>query len=165
MLNSDENRTEIIALFPGLEHDKDFKITDKPNPNYNCIAWAACVDDAWWWALPLDKRPAYLDGVKYDWPFDAVNDTKLNTFVGIFTKLKYVPCDNGDYEDGFRKICIYGNSPDDVQHAARQFNVGKYKGVWTSKLGQGFKINHSTAYSIEGDIYGKVLQFMKCQWP
>lgn len=165
MLNSDENKKNIIELFPLLEHDKDFKITGKPNPNYNCIAWAACVDDAWWWALPLDKRPIHLDGVKYDWPFDAANDSTLQTFTEIFSKLKYVLCNDGDYEDGFRKICIYGNNTDDVQHAARQHTVGKDKGLWSSKLGQGFRINHGTAYTIEGDIYGKVLQFMKCPWP
>lgn len=37
-------------------------------------------------------------------------------------------------------------------HAARQLNSG----LWTSKLGESNDIQHSTPYTIQGRLYGKV---------
>jgi hypothetical protein len=164
MLNSDENREKIISAFPKLKDDSHFKITKRPCPDYNCFAWAANHDDVFWTPLPEDKRPLNYGGVSYNWPFDQAEDTKPETMIRIFSKLGYVICENGDYEDGYRKIALYIKD-DNITHAARQLVSGKLKGLWTSKLGQWFEIIHGTAYTIEGDGYGTVIQFMRMSFP
>ena len=83
----------------------------------------------------------------------------------VFSKKQYTACENGDYEEGFGKICLYGKSTNEITHASRQITFGKDKGKWTSKLGTQFTINHGTAYFIESQEYGEVIQFMKRQWP
>lgn len=161
MINSEQNRNRIIKAFPQLKGDKSFKIVDKANPNYNCIAWAANVTDCWWASIPLDKRPEIrLDGVKIDWPFDVDDEFSIRTLTEIFTHLGYVECEDWEYEEGFKKIAFYAK---DVKatHAARQLSTGKNKGVWSSKLGSSFLIHHGTPYNIENDRYGNVAAFMK----
>lgn len=166
MLNSDANKSILIRAFPKLATDSDFVITGKCSPDYNCIAWAGCHDNVWWWPIPEDNRPLKrLDGVTIDWPFGAANNTKLETFTYVFSQKGYELCDNGEYEIGYRKICIYGNDTDNVTHAARQYTVHPDTGKWTSKLGDKFQITHGAPQSIEGAQYGRVLQFMKCKWP
>jgi len=167
LLNSDENRNKLILGFPKLEADPHFEITDGETPDYNCIANAACVFNRWWWPLPEDKRPQYgLDGVIYDWPFDAPYNHKLETYMYIFQKKgKYQECKDGLYEEGFRKVCFYGNDNNNIQHAARQLVADPHIGLWTSKMGQSFRIIHGIPESVESNTYGKVLAFMKSKWP
>lgn len=166
MLDSETNRQKVISDFPRLRDDDTFKIVDGENPNYNCIAYAGFHDDVWWQPLPEGKRPIIsFDGVTYDWPFGAANNTLLATYVGIFQKLGYEVCDNEELEEGFRKIALYGSSVLNVSHAARQIVTGKDAGKWKSKLGQSFLIKHKNASMIEGEAYGTILQFMKHKFP
>ncbi|MFA5297938.1 MAG: hypothetical protein WC389_06980 [Lutibacter sp.] len=161
MINSELNRNKIIKAFPKLNGDKSFKIVDKASSNYNCIAWAANVTTCWWQSLALDKRPTFgLDGVKYDWPFDVEDEFSIRVLVEIFTHLGYVVCEDGEYEDGFKKVAFYAK---DIlaTHAARQLSTGKNKGIWSSKLGTSFLIYHGTPYNIENERYGNVVAFMK----
>ena len=161
MINSDQNRKLIFKSFPSLEDDESFKVVDRRNPNYNCIAWAANVTDCWWQSLPLDKRPTIgLDGVKYDWPFDVDDEFSIKTLTEIFTHLGYTKCENGEYEDDFKKVAFY-EKDNKATHAARQLTADKNKGIWSSKLGRSFLIHHGTPYSIESNKYGKVVAFMK----
>ena len=44
---TDEIKKNLTRIFPGLKTDKDFKITSKATPNYNCIAWAYQIDGRW----------------------------------------------------------------------------------------------------------------------
>lgn len=161
MIDSEPNRNQIIKSLPKLKDDKFFKIVDKANPNYNCIAWAANVTDCWWQSLPLDKRPTIgLDGVKYDWPFDVEDEFSIRTLLEIFTRLGYIKCEDWVYEEGFKKVAFYAK---DVvgTHAARQLTSGKNKGIWSSKLGPSFLIHHGTPYDVESKVYGDVVAFMK----
>jgi len=165
MLNSAINRSVVIRHFPLLANDNGFEITDKSDPNYNCIAWAANLTNIWWEPLPENSRPAYqLDGVKTDWPFNAPYDSKLATYIKIFENLGYQVCANGDFESGYRKVCLYGDK-DGVKHAARQLVTGKHQGIWTSKLGKEFRINHSNPTSVNCSTYGEPLQYLKMKWP
>jgi hypothetical protein len=165
MLNSDENRNLVISVFPKLGGDVDFKIIDGPTPDYNCFAWAANHDDVFWQPIPKEKRPLLgLDGVSYNWPFDAAEDTKLTTIISIFSKIGYEECNDGVLEDGLRKVALYGTK-DNITHAARQLVTGKDRGKWTSKLGQWFKINHGDATTIEGKDYGNVIKYLRMPFP
>lgn len=166
MLNSEENRNELIPAFPNLKDDPHFEIEDWKTPNYNCIANAACVFNRWWWPLPEDKRPLQLDGVIYDWPYNAPFNNKLETYMYIFEqKGGYEECADGSYEVGYRKVCFYGNSKDDVKHAARQLVAEPHIGLWISKMGQSFRIIHGAPESLISAPYGNILGFMKCKWP
>ena len=166
MLNSDANRACVISHFPKLAADSDFLIVRGINPNYNCIAWTACYDNIWWQPLPENQRPIVgLDGVVFDWPYNAPNNSKIETLTGIFKNKGYEICTDENLENGFRKICFYGETIQDVKHAARQLVGGKNNGKWTSKLGPGFEIIHGTPFTIESVPYGKVIQFMKVKFP
>ncbi|ADV48704.1 hypothetical protein Celal_1391 [Cellulophaga algicola DSM 14237] len=161
MINSDSNRNKIIKVFPKLLDDKSFKIIGNITPNYNCIAWAANVTDCWWSSLPLGERPTHgLDGVKYDWPFEVDDEFSIKTLTEIFTFLKYVECENYDYEEGFKKVAFYVKDGR-ATHAARQLTAIEAKGIWSSKLGASFLIHHGTPYDIESDAYGIPVKFMK----
>lgn len=161
MLNSPENRQRITQAFPELALDKGFEIIDGPSPNYNCIAWAANVKDAWYTNLPKDKRPTYgLNGVKYDWPHNADDEFSIQALTQIFTSLGYTPCEDGSYLEGYKKVVFYQKNGR-ATHAARQFTYGKYKGMWTSKLGQAHCIVHSTPEAIISEAYGAPVFFMK----
>jgi hypothetical protein len=165
MLNSDENRKKIISKFPKLIGDKDFKVVDYPSPNYNCFAWAANHKDVFWQPIPLDKRPFQrFDGVSFDWPFVAAEDTKLSTMIMIFSKLGYIECLDGAIEEGYRKVALYGTE-EEVTHAARQLVNGKDKGKWTSKLGPSFEIIHGDPTSIEGKDYGPIIKYLRMPFP
>ena len=145
----------IVALFPGLSNDPDFKVTSPSTPNYNCIAWASHYDNRWMWP----KIPGMLlfDGWSY-WPDGVENSEDVSAFIKAFEKKGYVLCDNADFEKDFSKIALYIQpGTTDCTHAARQMRNGK----WTSKLGRLNDIQHGTPYTIEGDAYGKVHCIMK----
>lgn len=161
MLNSAENKNKIIKIFPLLINDKVFKIEDN-SPNYNCIAWAAVVTDCWWDKLPMDKRPSYrhIDGVKFDWPFNVPDEFSTRVLIEIFENIKFVICATGDYEEGFKKVVIYELNGE-ATHMARQITWGEDRGAWTSKLGASFRISHESPKSLEGNIYGYAVLYMK----
>jgi hypothetical protein len=165
MLNSNENRNFLIRSFPKLAGDKDFKVSEDQSPNYNCFAWAANHKDIIWEPLPIGLRPIHrLDGVSFDWPFDAAEDTKLPTMINLFSKLGYEECTDGTYEEGYRKVVFYGTE-EAVTHAGRQLVNGKDKGKWTSKLGLSFEIIHGDPSTIEGKDYGSVIKYLRMPFP
>ena len=148
---------QIIAAFPGLQADPDFKITSPCNPDYNCIAWAYHYDDRWMWPGGVEQKIA--DGFHY-WPDDVDDTADVAAFISAFEKKGFSVCDNDDFEPGYRKIALYvKKGTTECTHAARQLNNGK----WTSKLGRLYDIQHGTPYTIEGDSYGKVFCIMKVE--
>lgn len=161
MLNSPENRNQVISGFPNLLNDMHFEIVGGQDPNFNCIAWAGNRSDIWWEALPKDKRPAFrLDGVQVDWPFEVEDEFSIKTLIDLFTHLKYVDCEDSSYEEGYRKIAFYELNGV-ATHASRQLTAPPKTGIWTSKLGRSFTINHSTPFTIESPVYGEACYFMK----
>lgn len=132
--------------FPNLGHD--CKITSPETSSYNCIAWAAGVSDKFWW--PDSEYIAY-------WPQQISRRVTLECFIAAFETLQYACCESEEYEDGFEKIAIlvdpYTSKP---THAARQLTSG----VWTSKLGNSFDIDHDLR-GVCGQIYGTVGAVMK----
>jgi hypothetical protein len=78
----------------------------------------------------------------------------IAAFEEAFSTLGYVACDNGDFEEGREKIAFYAKDGV-VKHAARQVN----KTMWTSKLGDGWDIEHSRG-AISGPEYGEIVSYM-----
>ncbi len=131
------------AQFPSLAGD-GFMQTSPDDSVYNCIAWAAGDVDHWWWP----------DRV---WPADAPRAETLQAFVAAYACLGYAPCADGSYEFAYERIVIYCSPSGVPTHAARQLDIG----LWTSKLGEFWDIQHSTPRGVEGPQYGGAVQFMR----
>ena len=125
---------------------KSTLFTDKTAVPYNCIAFAADVQDEWWepdaqgnWAWPIAKR-----------------EFTLECYAEAYRSKGYEDCDNKDVEAGYEKIAIYtlNNIP---THAAKQLPDGR----WKSKLGQREDIEHNTTEALENPQYGAAQKFMK----
>lgn len=129
--------------FPGLR-DVAHEVTSDPAEEYNCIAWAAGDQTAWW---------SHAEG--YRWP--GANRTPLiESLVTVFVGLGYEVCEDGTLEQGFEKVALYVRNHM-WRHAARQLPNGR----WTSKLGPDEDIEHETAEALCGVHYGTVHCFMR----
>jgi len=132
-------RAGILAVaihhsFPNLAAH-GYRETSPVSTVYNCIAWAAGVDDDWWWPDP---------GFVSYWPETAPRAETLDAFQAVFTSLGYEPCSDGKLEPGFEKVAFYARDGK-PKHAARQLPDG----FWTSKLGPAIDITH-TLDGLEG---------------
>lgn len=131
------------SLFPRLSDG--YQVTSPPSRQYNCIAWAAGVNDEWW-------DPS-ADG---KWPAGLARNDAIGTLVSLYEGLGFTPCDQAAFEPGHEKIAIYGD--DGIwAHAARQLPGGR----WTSKLGSADDIEHATLGALESEDYGHVLVILK----
>lgn len=88
------------------------------------------------------------------WPQAAPKNLTLAAFTVVAAQFGYLPCENGDVENGAEKIVLY-RVIEHVDHAARQLANGR----WTSKLGEEDDIEHNTADGVCGGVYGQVLAF------
>jgi hypothetical protein len=130
-------------LFPKLT-DENHELTSPKTIKYNCIAWAAQNTQRWW-------QPGFF------WPIESERDAHgIGELILAFKELGYEECENGELEQGFEKLALYGFGMM-YTHAARQLLDGK----WTSKLGQLEDITHDSPEVITGGDYGEVVQFMK----
>jgi len=119
------------------------------NFGYNCIAWAAGKQDSWWWP---DGDPTSFWPI----PLDKTDPESLFQFIKAFEQEGYVTCENEEFENGFEKVAFFFLNGE-VTHAARMLPSG----AWTSKLGKGEDIEHTTLGEIEGKAYGSAKAFMK----
>jgi hypothetical protein len=121
-----------------------------PCGGYNCIAWAAGKTDRWWW--PINDPCAF-----WPIPIDPIDPVTLPQFIKAFESEGYAVCMDWSYEKGFEKVAIYVDSNDEPTHAARLLPGG----VWTSKMGNGEDIEHSTLQVVEGQAYGRAKAFLR----
>jgi hypothetical protein len=135
----------IEGLLPNLSVT-GYSITSPQDESYNCIAWAAGVDDNWWWPIS-----------PYYWPSGISKDNSIQSFVAAFIQQGYCMCDSIDLEPGYEKIALYINAQGRPTHAARQLASG----VWSSKLGPSYDIEHQSLRGVEGSIYGTVAVTLK----
>lgn len=133
--------------FPILKYS-GYKITSPATIEYNCIAWAADDNEAWWW-------PDLF--YQYYWPPDVPREVNINAFVKAFETLGYKVCHTSTYIPGYEKIAIYAKPSGEPTHAAKQLESGK----WTSKLGGLEDIEHDHHEGVCGEVYGSVVVFMK----
>ena len=120
---------DIEQEFPNLLTDS-YSITSPATSEYNCIAWAACDTEAWWWP---DAQHLYY------WPPEIPRTETLEAFIKAFEIFGYRVCNCIAYEEGFEKVAIYIDTHGKPTHAARQLSSGN----WTSKLERLEDIEHS----------------------
>lgn len=142
-------REWIHAEFSYLR-DGNYQITSLNDDDYNCISWAAGDPENLWWPDPNLNNGTY-------WPVEPREHT-LQSFVRAFETRGYEPCAfNPELESGVEKVVIYVDHEDTPQHMARQLESG----VWTSKLGRAWDIEHPTAQGVECNAYGRAKYMLR----
>jgi hypothetical protein len=131
-----------VSLFPNLSA---YEQKSDPSDLYNCIAFAAGIEDEW--VDPL--------GV---WPDDIGKDDTVENLIEVYRRYGFEPCDDSQMELGFDKLAIYATDGGVVyQHAARLHSDGQ----WWSKIGPDDDILHPTLEALECEQYGQVVKFMR----
>lgn len=133
--------------FPALQ-DNEYEPTSCATTDYNCVAWAA-DDNRNWWEPDLLGLCFWPRGMPREWTIDAI--------VAVFETLGYESCENGDVEQRQEKIAIYAHSSGEPTHLAWQMDDGR----WSSKLGEGEDIIHTTVEGLYGKQYGTTIAYMK----
>lgn len=128
---------------PRLTAD-NYRVTSASTWDYNCIAWAVGVTDAWWWPSPGSF-----------WPEAAPREETVAGFLAMFALLGYQPTPSEAVEAGVEKVALFalGGIP---THAIRQLADG----WWTSKLGPSVDIEHATPEDVAGGVYGHVVAIL-----
>lgn len=139
--------SELEKAFPGLQ-TTEYQVTSPADPHYNCVAWAAGVDSAWWWPAPAHPR--------YAWPHGAGREETLSAFAQAFALFGYTECASDTLELDFEKVAVFVNSAGTPTHVSRQLPSGR----WTSKLGRWVDIEHLLD-ALEGNEYGTVVLVMR----
>jgi hypothetical protein len=139
--------TDLEYVFPGLRSNA-YAVTSPRADTYNCMAWAAGDDEAWWW--PDEMETSY-------WPPEVPRVVAVDAFVRAYEGLGYERCATSELERGFERIALYVDSNGIPTHAARQLADG----AWTSKLGRLEDITHTNLESISGGGYGLATVFMR----
>ena len=142
---SDLSNHELEQFVPGLTGSA-YTVASPRSARYNCIAWAAQDERAWWWPDPMELG---------FWPGGAPRQETLEAFRLAFRALGFVECDTPDSEPGVEKIAIYTAADGRPTHVARQLGDG----VWSSKLGRLQDITHDLS-GLAGSIYGSPTLFM-----
>lgn len=157
-----EARQELQQMVPELSRG-EWKITSPFDTRYQCIAWAACRTDRFWW--PWDSPMCY-------WPpgfpkYTVGTPVSAQYFADVFEKrFGYRQCQTPAFEFGYQKVAIYANALG-ATHMARQHLWGK---GWLSKLGVWEDVVHSEPTHVCGSIdplageYGVVALYMKRPW-
>src|SRR4051812_32299385 len=120
---------------------ENYRVSSSATWDYNCVAWAVGVTNAWWW--PLERWYS---------PEGVARAETIPAFMAAFANLGYTPGSTPDLEAGIEKVALYavGETP---THAARQLPDGR----WTSKLGPSIDIEHTRPEDVAGGTYGGVV--------
>ena len=82
------------AALPRLTAN-NYRETSPASWEYNCIAWAAGLTNAWWWPAPG----------RY-WPAEVPREDSLADFVALFATLGYAPGASVALEAGVEKVAL-----------------------------------------------------------
>ncbi len=146
---------EELDQWPHLKANPDAWLrTSEDTDSYNCVAWAlwgaAPKTYRWWWPDPWGE---------HYWPRSVERKATLQAFLDTFMLYSFIPCNDGQLEEGSYKLAIYSTPTGEPKHVARQLISGE----WTSKLGDLEDIRHGTLDLLESDLYGLPIQYMKRQ--
>lgn len=130
-------------LLPSLTLE-NHRVTSPATWDYNCIAWAVGVTNAWWWPVPGRF-----------WPAEVPRTETLEAFLAALGTRGFAPCSSSVAEDGREKVALYSLAGVPT-HAARQLT----NGWWTSKLGPSIDIEHATVEAVAGGVYGEPVAFV-----
>jgi hypothetical protein len=141
----------LLIYFPDL-NSSSYRITSPKSGDYNCVAWAAGIDDQQIWPDGTEDVAG-----EFVWPDGVRNDESVEAFIAYFESMGYSLCDNSTLEDGFVKIAIFVKD-DYPTHISRQLPTGK----WSSKMGiDDVDIEHDDLDCISGPAYGVAAVFLK----
>jgi hypothetical protein len=115
---------------------------------YNCVAFAANIQDIWWWPDTMEQ---------YYWPENVPREDTLTAFVAAFGTLGYRPTDGGGFEPDVTRIALFSRDGKHTTHVCRE--VGD--GLWVSKLGRAEDVEHGLE-SLDDYDYGKIHTFLAC---
>lgn len=139
--------SDLESFFPALAKTS-YDITSPSTTDYNCVAWAACNSDRWWWPDPFRQ---------YFWPADIPRELSVEAFTQAFAAQGFKQCESLTAETGYEKVVIYIDRAGQPTHMARQLDDG----TWTSKLGTMQDIAHADARDLEGQAYGRVSRILR----
>lgn len=140
-----------MRLLPHIETkwpyllSEGYEVTSIATWSYNCIAFAADVENLNWWPD--------LNGKGF-WPIKW-REVSLPCFIAAFQSIGYNLCENA-LEAEYDRIAIYALNGTPT-HAAKQLHDGR----WKSKLGRSEDIEHKSLKAVEEFIYGKAVVFMR----
>ena len=140
---SSSARRSILHAFPQL--GREFRITSRATPVYNCAAWALQDAHRWWWPLG-----------RHYWPPNCPREETVAAFKIAFQSRGFSEGETCDYQDAIEKIVLFADKDGVPTHVARQLSNGR----WTSKLGVREDISHGLAQGCEGDLYGNIALVM-----
>lgn len=122
----------------------DYAVTSPATDDYNCLAWAAGLDDVWAWP---GNEPFQW------WPREFLRPSMIESISAWFESLGYEQTDSIDHEDGFERVAVYCAPDGEPTHASRELQGG----MWTSKVGSAEDISHGSPSVLEVETgYGKV---------
>ena len=150
-MHSQSESQSLFIYFPNL-NSSNHRITSPKSRDYNCVAWAAGIDDQQIW-------PDGAEDLAYEvaWPDDVRNDESVDAFIAYFESIGYSLCDNPTLEEGFLKIAIFVKD-DYPRHISRQLPTGK----WSSKMSfDEVDIEHDDLHCISGAAYGAATVYMR----
>lgn len=134
--------------FPNLNSENHF-VSSPRTRVYNCIAWAAGLNDRWLWPTT------------FFWPIKTHTKESIDSFVDYFESLDFRECDDSDLEKNYEKIALFAQENKKGRlvptHAARQLDNGH----WTSKMGEDVDIIHQAVDNVSGPADGNPIKFMK----
>lgn len=138
-LNTDDNKQELIGIFPGLDHDPEFRITSEQTDRYNCIGWAMGFDKRW---VSYADDPFVTTNARRIyiwWPEGVEASERPEALIAAFEKLGFERTDNRNYEEGYDKAVLYSKD-NKWTHAARIVSDttehSKFGGSWDALHGR-----------------------------
>ena len=147
-LDTKQNREQLIAAFPNLRDDANFRVNSPYNGIYNCIAFAMGFTDRW---VDINTScPGHW------WPPIAEKTMDKNALIKAFEYLGFELCKNADIENDYDKVVLFSLN-DQWTHAARIVSDG----IEHSKFGQCWNAYHSGNGIFEGTAYGTEYAYMK----
>jgi len=76
---------ELEDYFSQLEAG-GYRVTSPDTPSYNCVAWAAGDETAWWEPDPNNQ---------YYWPPGPPREFSIEAYIEAYQSLGYSSCDGG----------------------------------------------------------------------
>ncbi len=158
-LDTKQNRSALISVYPDLKNDKNFVIKSDCNKTYNCIAWAMGYDCVW---VDHTGNPGTW------WPENVEKSSNPDALVKAFKEVGFEMADDCTVEQDFDKVILYkkynvGLNEDEWTHASRVLSndveYSKFGPQWDGTHSHGVLDN--TTKSGERNSYGKPYAYMK----